>query len=56
MNKEILLYSYWEHFKAAKDLALILPPDHPKRISIQKELDKLQVEINKENQKAVAKP
>lgn len=34
MNKtklEILQASYWEHFKYDKDLALILPIEHPKR-------------------------
>jgi len=27
---EILQYSYWEHFKALKDISLILPIEHPK--------------------------
>lgn len=38
---EILEFSYWEHFKAAKDLALIYPIGHHKRISLEKEIDKL---------------
>lgn len=50
---EILEYSYWEHFKALKDIALILPIEHPKRIKIEiytnnilKELHKLKLEDN----------
>lgn len=39
---KILQYSYWEHFRANKDLALILPIGHPKRI----ELEKTKEEIN----------
>ncbi len=42
---EILQYSYLEHFKAAKDLAFILPIGHEKRISLQKEIDKILAEI-----------
>ena len=44
---EILEYSYWEHFKQAKDLALILPIDHPKRVSVEKELNEIQSKIKK---------
>jgi hypothetical protein len=29
---EILLYSHQEHFKAAKDLAFVLPINHPRRL------------------------
>lgn len=43
---EILQYNYWEHFKAAKDVALILPPDHPKRQAIEKSMNQLLTEIN----------
>ncbi len=51
-NIEILEYSYWEHFKSAKDLALILPLDHPKRkaieISMNEVLEKIkQIKENK---------
>ncbi len=42
---EILEYSYWEHFKAAKDIALILPIDHPRRKEIEKSLNELQEQI-----------
>jgi len=41
IEKEILNYSYWEHFKEAKDLALILPLNHPKRIRLEKELNNI---------------
>jgi len=44
---EILEYNYWEHFKFAKDLALILPLKHPKRIQLQNELNKMIERINK---------
>lgn len=42
----ILEFNYWEHFKAAKDLALIYPLHHPKRVAIETSLNELQVEIN----------
>lgn len=48
---EILLYNYWEHFKYAKDLHLILPLGHQKRVVLDKELNKMITrihEINKE--------
>lgn len=35
---EILTANYWEHFKFAKELAMYLPINHPKRINIEKEL------------------
>jgi len=38
---EILKYSYWEHFKAAKDLSFIFPPEHEKRVLLQNDIDKL---------------
>ncbi len=44
---EILEYSYWEHFKFAKDIALILPIDHPKRKLIESEVNRLSEKINK---------
>jgi hypothetical protein len=43
---EILKFSYWEHFKKAKDLALIYPPEHPERLLLQKEIDKMLSTIN----------
>jgi hypothetical protein len=46
MNNEILLMSYWEHFKAAKDLALIYPPEHPQRQKVEAELQLLQQKLS----------
>ncbi len=46
IRQEILNYSYWEHFKEAKALALILPIDHPKRVYIENELKALTLLIN----------
>ena len=42
---ELLEYSYWEHFKMAKDLEKMLPLDHPKRIKIENELNKIALEM-----------
>lgn len=42
---EILQYSYWEHFKAAKDLSFILHIEHPKRVELQNTINSLIVEI-----------
>jgi hypothetical protein len=51
MNKdielEILNYNYWEHFKFVKDIALILPITHPKRIRMEIELNELIDRIHK---------
>ena len=44
---ELLKASYLEHFKFAKDLAMILPIDHPKRKEVEKELNNIQQKINK---------
>lgn len=41
IKREIQLASYWEHFKYAKDIALILPVDHPKRKLIEKTVNDL---------------
>lgn len=38
---EILEYNYWEHFKYAKDLNLILPLGHKKRVTLKKEMNKM---------------
>lgn len=40
-KEEILRFSYWEHFKAAKELALIFPPDHPKIIGLNKSINEI---------------
>jgi len=44
---EILKYNYWEHFKLAKDLSLILPLDNTKRKELNSELEKQIDKINK---------
>jgi hypothetical protein len=42
----ILQFSYWEHFKLNKDLALILPHDHWRRKELTEIIDKLQKEMH----------
>ena len=42
---EILNSSYWEHFKYAKELAGYLDLNHPKRVRLEKELNKMLDEI-----------
>jgi len=39
IEQKILQYNYWEHFKASKDLARILPVNHPRRIELDKEMN-----------------
>lgn len=39
---EILKANYWEHFKFAKELALIYPIDHPKRRRIEKHIQEIE--------------
>ena len=41
IQEEILQQSYFEHFKAAKDLAHVFPPEHPKRIRLQNAIDEI---------------
>lgn len=48
---EILRFSYAEHFKAAKEIALILPPEHPKMKLLYKNADKILEEIKLEQNK-----
>lgn len=43
---EIFEASYWEHFKAAKELALYLPINHPKRLKIEQALKDIQQQIS----------
>jgi hypothetical protein len=43
--KEILLASYYEHFKFAKELALIYPLDNPRRVKIEKEINTIQKKL-----------
>jgi aminoglycoside phosphotransferase (APT) family kinase protein len=44
---EILQFSYFEHFKAAKDLAMVLPLGHPRRVEIEKSCAETLAEIHK---------
>jgi hypothetical protein len=44
---EILEFNYWEHFKIAKDLSMILPLGHEKRVRLDDEMEKLITRINK---------
>jgi len=44
---EILEYSYWEHFKAMKDISLILPLTHPKRVKIENALEDILCQLKK---------
>jgi len=46
---ELLKAAYLEHFKFAKDLAMIYPINHPKRKEIEKELNNIQLQINKQH-------
>ena len=48
---EILNSSYWEHFKFAKELAGYLELKHPKRVKIEKELNKMLERIHELNRK-----
>ena len=49
MNNEILKANYWENFKFAKELALIYPIEHPKRVKIEKELNEMVKELHQNN-------
>ena len=49
MEEQLLGFSYYENFKFGKELALILPIDHPKRVYVQKEIDKILEEWKKHN-------
>lgn len=43
---EILEASYWEHYKFAKELSLFLPLNHPKRLKVENEMNRLLEKIN----------
>lgn len=47
MELEILAASHLEHFKFAKDIAAILPVEHPKRVGLQIELNEMVDRMNK---------
>lgn len=46
LKLEILQYNYWEHYKFEKDLAMVLPIDHPKRILLRKHTHEILTEIH----------
>lgn len=46
---EILNASYWEHFKYAKELAGYLDLNHPKRVRVKNELNKMLERIHQIN-------
>lgn len=49
MNLEIINSSYWEHFKFAQELAGYLDLNHPKRIKVEAELNKMLDKIRELN-------
>ncbi len=46
IHLEIATSCYWEHFNAHKAVALILPVDHPKRIMLNEQMNKLIAEMD----------
>lgn len=46
---KIQLYNYWEHIKAEKDLAFVLPPTDEKRVRIHKAAEEILMLINERN-------
>jgi len=46
MKQEILLASYYEHLKFAKDFAKYLPIDHPKRLRVENEINSIAQQLN----------
>ncbi len=52
IQEEINQHSYFEHFKAAKDLAYIFPPDHTKRVALQKAIDTILLKIKQQSVKS----
>lgn len=51
---EILEYNYWEHFKALKDIALILPINNPKRLEIEKHTNEILKKLNELKLQAIS--
>lgn len=47
----ILEANYWEHYKFAKDISMFYPHDHPKRIHVETETNKLLKELNEFKEK-----
>jgi hypothetical protein len=47
LKLEILQYNYWEHFKFEKDISMVLPVNHPKRVNARRHSNELLEEIHK---------
>ncbi len=50
IQHEILLGNYWEHFKIAKDFALIYDIDDPRRTKIEEGMEAVRVKLEKEKE------
>lgn len=50
IKHDILNQSYWEHFKLAKELALLYPVENTRRKSIEMTMNDLLSKINKKNE------
>ena len=46
-HKEILLFSYREHFKFSKEIVQVLWPEHPKSLSLHKETNAILDDIKR---------
>lgn len=46
VNLEIQKLNYWEHFKTAKDMALVYPLNDPRRVKIEATMNVLIKKIN----------
>ena len=53
IEEEILQMSYWENFKAAKDIARYLEIDNPKRIALEKCLVEILEKLEKYKEKTI---
>lgn len=47
IDLEILQANYLEHFKFEKDLSLIFPVNHPKRVKLRKHAEEILQQIHK---------
>ena len=47
IRRDILAFNRLEHFKAEKDMALVLGADHPRRIEIRNSANQIIEQINK---------
>lgn len=49
IQKELLLASYYEHMKFAKDLAMFLEVNDPKRVKIESAVNDIAIKLNLNN-------